>query len=410
MKIYDYLLGLSFGLMAFLPFSIVAQTMSVDEAIREKDSAPADNGPLKLSNAYVRLSSHSIDSAFTKVGFDFLNSRMLNDVASQKNSYHLPPKNGIIRAFGGELGMTGVADDETNAAHFHISYFRGRNGHVYANSVASNNKIYTNPVTIAVQSSELSASSFDDLSAEGWNAEYWKEFYFFHVTKNPYFKYIGFRFGLGLMTEKTRMRGLKMSEVATTVNGTPTTANYYPGIMPSGLALRSQAMDYRQTDGYLLAGISYRAPIGRHHEIDASAESLLIGVGGGYYEYTERMIMAGDGPGNDTATQLMYMANVMATTSLEGPVASYMQGLRYRLGYTFKPDEQYGIRIMYGQTTRRYKMYTPKLKSKDQDSVTPAVMGDIQSVIAKSIDSIGVSRVAVTDLRHELSVELQTRF
>lgn len=142
------------------------------------------------------------------------------------------------------------------------------------------------------------------------------------------------------------MRGYKASSVLTTENGTPTITTYYPGILPT--ALRLQQMDYRQNDLHLIAGLSYRAPIGRMHELDASVESLLFGVGGGYYEFSERLVPTGPALTSNPINTAMYISNLPASTSLEGPVASILQGLRFRIGYTVKPSETVGIRIMYG--------------------------------------------------------------
>lgn len=390
------------------PLALEAQEISVEDALKDRPIGPET--ALKYSAGYVRLKSLYIDSAFSKVGFEFLNSRLLNDLAARKTSGQFLQKNPIIRGLGGEIGLTAVSDDETRGGHFHFGYFKGRNGHLYSSGFARNTKTYTNPITLAVVNIEDSISAYDDLSLEGMELETWSEYYFMHSTKNPYFKFFGLRFGLGASTEKSRMRGYKASSVLTTENGTPTTTNYYPGILPTGPALRLQQMDYRQNDLYLIAGLSYRAPIGRMHELDASVESLLFGVGGGYYEFSERLVPTGPAPTSNPINTAMYISNLSASTSLEGPVASILQGLRFRLGYTFKPSETVGIRIMYGQTRRSYTMYTPKIKARDEDAAASLILGDIEGYVSRTIKSIGVSKVSVVDLRREISVEIQSRY
>lgn len=91
-------------------------------------------------------------------------------------------------------------------------------------------------------------------------------------------------------------------------------------------------------------------------------------------------------------------------------MASILQGLRIRIGYTVKPSETVGIRIMYGQTRRSYTMYTPKIKARDEDAAASLIPGDIEGYVSRTIKSISVSKVSVVDLRREISVEIQSRY
>jgi hypothetical protein len=397
---------LIFALM--IPLALKAEELSVEEALKDRSAGPGT--PLKYSSGYFRLTSLSIDSAFTRAGFEFLNSRLLNDLFAQKVTGQFLQKNPILRGSGGEIGLTAISDDETRAGHFHFGYYKGHNGHLYASGFARNLRNYKDPVVVSIVNLEDTVSAYDNISVEGMELESWSEYYFMHETKNPFFKFFGIRFGLGASTDRSRMRGYKISTVLTTENGTPTTTNYYPGILPTGSAVRLQQMDYRQNDFYLIVGLSYRAPIGRKHELDASAESQLLGIGGGYYEYVEQLIPMGPAPTNNPINSLLYLSNLSASKSLSGPVASILQGLRFRLGYTFKPSETLGIRIMYGQTRRSYTMYTASIKTRDEDAAASLLLGDTEGFILKKIKSIGVSKVSLSDRRQEVSLEFQARY
>ncbi len=394
-----------------LPFLVVL--LAWQPEIHAEDiagDAPKSITAESSSFGYVRIKSLYIESALLEANIGFLNSRLWNDLAARKTALQIPHKNPVIRAIGAEVGLTAVSKDDTRAGHFHFAYLKGRNGHMYSSGFARNAKNYTNPIALAVVNTEDSISSYDDISIEGMEIETWTEYYFMHSTKSPYFKYFGLRFGAGASTEKSRMRGFRLANVYTTENGTPTTTNYYPGILPTGTALRQQQMDYRQNDLYLIAGLSYRAPLGKRHEIDASVESMFVGIGAGYYEFKEGLVPTGPAPTDNVLNHVMYISNLTASTSLEGPVASVLQGLRYRFGYTYKVSETTGIRIMYGQTKRSYTMYTPNIKAKDEDAAASLLLGDVEGYLSRSIESIGVSKVSAVDRRREITLEIQARY
>ncbi|MBW7858077.1 MAG: hypothetical protein H3C43_07290 [Leptonema sp. (in: Bacteria)] len=393
----------------FLPISLFAQTeISVEDAL--KDRKPEDTSPLKMSNGYFRLNFAQLDSAFSKLGFEFRNARKLNDFMSSKSSGQFPVNVGLQHSFGAEVGFTGFADDLTGSAHFHLNYYQAGSAHTYSVGASRATKNYVNPIPANVNSQEVSIGSDDDIALEGYEFETWKEFYFFSITQNPYFRYFGLRLGLGLSTDKSRIRGIRVSSIETSINGTPNTNNYYPGVLPSGPALRLTQQDYRQTDLYAIVGLSYRAPIGRHHEIDASAESLLFGLGGGYYSMRERLMPLNVPATSDSLNYLMFLSHVGTSDSLEGAVGSILTGVRFKAGYTYKTDNNLGFRIGVGQTRKNYTMYTPNIKPKDEDKAASLALGDISDFIFKSTNPIGVSKVKVVDLRQDVSIEVQARF
>lgn len=392
-----------------LPISLFAQTeISAEEAL--KDQKPEDTSALKVSHAYFRLNFAQIDSAFSNLGFEFRNARLLNDAMSSKSSGQYPVKIGPQKSFGAELGFNGFADDQTGSAHFHFNYYKAGPAHIYSAGAARAQKNYVNPIVAVVNSQELTLGSDDDVALEGYEFETWREFYFLSITKNPYFRYFGLRAGFGLSTDKSRIRGIRVSTIDTTVNGTPNTNNYYPGVLPSGPTLRLAEQDYRQNDLYFLLGLSYRAQIGRHHEIDASAESFLFGLGGGYYSMRERLMPLNTPSTSDSLNYLMFLSHVGTSNSLEGAVGSLLTGIRFKVGYTYKTDNNLGFRIGIGQTKKNYTMYTPNIKPKDEDKASSLALGDISDFIFKAANPIGISKVKVVDKRQDVSIEIQARF
>lgn len=393
-----------------LPASLFAQAeISVEDALK-KPKTTEDTAPLKMSNGYFRLNFVQIDSAFSRLGFEFRNARMLNDLASSKSSGQFPVKVSLQNSFGAEIGFTGFADDQTGSAHFHFNYYKSGRAHNYSVGASRAVKNYINPIPVNVNSQEVSIGSDDDIALEGYEFETWREFYLLSMTKNPYFRYFALRAGLGLSTDKSRIRGFRVSTIDTTINGSPNTNNYYPGVLPSGPAMRLTEQDYRQTDLYAIVGLSYRAPIGRHHEIDASAESLLFGLGGGYYSMRERLMPLNVPSTSDSLNYLMFLSHIGTSDSLEGAVGSTLTGVRFKAGYTYKTDNNLGFRIGIGQTKKNYTMYTPNIKPKDEDKASSLALGDLNDFIFKSTNPIGISKVKVVDIRRDISVEVQARF
>lgn len=375
------------------------------------DSTPV--GPpkdLPMSFGYFRATGMTMDSSTMRAGFDFLNARRLNGFLANHSAAIWPYSVPHVWAAGGEVGMSAISPDGMRGIHMHLSYYKaGAAAQEYLGDSRSD-KTYTSPVTANVRTAESSYAGLDRVSQEGIEAELLREFYFLRATDNPLFRYFALRAGVGVSTDRARLRGTKVSSVTTLVNGVPNTSDYYPGALPGGLALHALQMDYRQTNLSLIAGFEYRAPMGKRHEVGFAADAFVAGVTGGYFTYTELLLPTVSPAASNPISMTNYASAISGGNTLEGPVAGALTGQRLRASYTYKFKDGIALNFGAGETVKSYSLYTPKIKAGGTDQATSLLAGDTQEYLTKSLKSLGVSKVLVVDRRREAWLEVQSRF
>lgn len=394
------------------PGALAAAPRDRETDNKDEEEAPVVGPPkeMKMGIGYFRARGMSMDSSTVEAGFQFLNARLLNSFVASRSAMVWPYSVPHVWAGGGEVGLSAMSEDGMRGIHMHLAYYKAGSAAQEYLGQSYSNKLYLSPVAATVYNAESSYSGLDRVSQEGLEAEMLREFFFLRATDNPYFRYFALRAGLGLSTDRARMRGAKISSVTTLANGVATDTDYYPGALPSGSALRQLQMDYRQTNLYLLVGFEYRAPIGKRHEVSLAVDAFAVGASGGYFTYTELLVPTIPPNAANPISLMNYGSAISGGNTLEGPVAGVLNGQRVRGSYTFKFKNDMALNLGVGETVKSFTLYTPKIKASGTDQASSLLAGDTQEYLMKSAKSLGVSKVKIMDRRREISLEIQSRF
>ena len=382
-------------------------------SLQAQENAPFNNFDIESINHWnFKISTVNWESATIKNALDIPYTTFISDIIKGKYNLFLNDSPKKIKGVSYQFATPKCSKNQCSDFYINIITSKSNYFPAYKNNIESANTTFktlsdTITTTIVNNSDSILSSSKQDLKNIFFG--YQNDYYL--LQNHPYFKNVGFRFGLGLdiYQYKATISGIEAlnslykeihqndpSQNKTLVN----TANIYV----------TNQLDYLEAALKLKAGVNYIYEFLEKNLVFIGID-LHYGYGAVSYKLKENRINTDfiNILNSGTINPLAISAILPQSKLTDGPAFLEIPGYEYYLSYGYKIDPNQIVRVVYRYKQEYHNLKLPKIEPDENINLSAVSQGDLTPVLLSQIKPTGLLPKNSEFIR-ELGIEYMYKF